>query len=377
MAASKSRYRARRNAFTLVELLVVISIIGLLIALLLPAVQTARESARRMNCSSNLRQMGLAAAQFHDTFRRLPPGYLGMQPHRRIADCSDPNLPGQYVGTPAFLLPYVEAGVVFDRLGANFSDFLKVTQFTPGAWWMLQTTENPQYIWNPDPTYDTYAMATTKIGLFGCPSQPSRVSEMATAWNLFPLEDGRCCGFQFCFNLQSPFGATDYFGVAGGFGNTPLVNQGVRNGWNRYLGAFGNRSKTRFADIRDGTSNTLLFGEATKLYLPGSIYGDSALWSTRYRGSCSWMGAGPMMTAFGLKEQYPAKNGFNGPLTGELMDPGAYFQFSSDHPGIVQFCFADNSTRAVNENIDRGVLIALSGIKDKVAVDVDSVAPTQ
>ncbi|MEE3368177.1 MAG: DUF1559 domain-containing protein [Planctomycetota bacterium] len=376
MAASHSRCSTRRNAFTLVELLVVISIIGLLIALLLPAVQIARESARRMNCSSNLRQMGLAAAQFHDTFRRLPPGYLGVQPHRRV-DCSNPNLPGQYVGTPAFLLPYVEAGVVYDRLGANFSDFLKVTQFTSGTWWMLQTTENPQYIWNPDPTYDTYAMATTKIGLFGCPSQPARVQERATAWNLFPLEDGRCCGFQFCFDLMSPFGATDYFGVAGGFGNTPAVNQGVRNGWNRYLGAFGNRSKTRFADIRDGTSNTLLFGEATKLYLPGSIYGDSPLWSTRYRGSCSWMGAGPMMTAFGIKEQYPAQNGFNGALTGELMEPGAYFQFSSDHSGIVQFCFADNSTRAVNENIDRGVLIALSGIKDKVAVDVDSVAPTQ
>ena len=84
-----------------------------------------------------------------------------------------------------------------------------------------------------------------------------------------------------------------------------------------------------------------------------------------------------MMTAFGLKEQYPAKDGFNGAPTGELMEPGAYFQFSSDHSGIVQFCFADNSTRAVNENIDRGVLIALSGIKDKVAVDVDTVAPTQ
>ena len=84
-----------------------------------------------------------------------------------------------------------------------------------------------------------------------------------------------------------------------------------------------------------------------------------------------------MPTAFGIKEQWPATDGPGGPPTGELMEPGAFFQFSSDHSGIVQFCFADNSTRAVNENIDRSVLIALSGIKDKVVVDVDSVAPTQ
>jgi prepilin-type N-terminal cleavage/methylation domain-containing protein len=97
--------KRKRTAFTLVELLVVIAIIGILIALLLPAVQAAREAARRAQCMNNLKQLGLAALQYHDQHRHLPPG-IGYYP------------PASYgtFGTSFFhLLPYLEEGNLFDR----------------------------------------------------------------------------------------------------------------------------------------------------------------------------------------------------------------------------------------------------------------------
>ena len=124
--------RKPRIAFTLVELLVVIAIIGVLVSLLLPAVQAAREAARRMSCTNNLKQISLAAHNFVDVHRLFPPG-LNVSPNSRDPNPAYNNPPpfaGPYVGCLAYLLPYLEQGNVYGQIPWTLLD----RQTTQGAW---------------------------------------------------------------------------------------------------------------------------------------------------------------------------------------------------------------------------------------------------
>ena len=101
----------RRRAFTLIELLVVIAIIGILVALLLPAVQAAREAARRIQCTTNLKQIGIAIHNYHDNYKTFPPGRL-----RMFVDGQ-----GRCFSAYAFMLPYLEANNLYQQIDFNFN----------------------------------------------------------------------------------------------------------------------------------------------------------------------------------------------------------------------------------------------------------------
>ncbi len=106
---------SKSKGFTLVELLVVIAIIGILVGLLLPAVQAAREAARRMQCSNNLKQLGLAALNYESTFKKFSPGFICARP--LVPDANNSNV--EAWGWTVLVMPFVEQGNLYNLLGAS------------------------------------------------------------------------------------------------------------------------------------------------------------------------------------------------------------------------------------------------------------------
>ena len=189
----------KQRAFTLVELLVVIAIIGILIALLLPAVQAAREAARRSQCSNHLKQFGLGMHNYHDTYKMFPAGINECQP--RIS------------WFPQFL-PFIEQGPLFDQM-----DFDTQNYICCGGW--------PNAVIN----------ATVPTAL--CPSDPQAGTK---------LQQG------FHGNYVGCAGSTE-FNAAGTGGD---CCGGLND---RLNGMFFGRSQIKFASVIDGTSNTVMFSE--------------------------------------------------------------------------------------------------------------------
>lgn len=328
------RNRAERG-FTLVELLVVIAIIGILIALLLPAVQAAREAARRTQCANNLRQIGLGSHGYHDAYKKFPPGALVGQRATGLLPGGKPPPYQQSVGSLAYILPYIELSTVRDRITINIR--VEDSVGAPGV------PANTVPYWT-DGT--TWTIAQSALPVFECPTDTPYANKTGTLALIY------CYGAEYdgLGNCEAEYfamggggdtmGRTNYIGVAGGMGSIP------RNAWEPFRGVFWNRSQTSTSHIQDGTSNTLLFGEWAGGYDSQGVLQYSA----------SWIGAGFLPTPWGLSPM----------IAGRWPD---WMQFSSMHSSGVQFAVADGSVRGLSRTLDTNIYIFYSGMIDGVKTD--------
>jgi prepilin-type N-terminal cleavage/methylation domain-containing protein/prepilin-type processing-associated H-X9-DG protein len=223
-----------RSGFTLVELLVVIAIIGVLVALLLPAVQAAREAARRMQCGNNLKQIGLALHNYHDSQKSMPMAYFVHIEGRQF------NIQPWAV----MILPYLEQQPLYDNYNMNYAP---VDQAGP----IGQANIN---------------IVRTKLPVFVCPSAPGGVNREyngaipANAVPTLPALTWRAAPSDYCVStgVRSTFANIAYAGRAGGVRHGALQDHiTIVN-----LGRGSNRP-CKFAHFLDGTNSTFLLGERT------------------------------------------------------------------------------------------------------------------
>ena len=305
----KNAFRQSRHGFTLVELLAVIAIIGVLIALLLPAVQSAREAARRIQCANNFRQVGVAMHNYHATFQCFPPGstwYKGVQP----ASCGPIPLAISYRGWGwgTFILPFVEQTQVYDMI-----------DFKVGG----------HYYYESQNGCLNQAAAATRIPVFECPSDPQAGELVACS-----------SAFQTGSDPDEDLPLSNMAGIADSYEHTCDGTYAIH--FRLADGVMANLGACKARDISDGTGNTLMIGEVTGGGR-GSFKGH--FWVTR-----AIMDTG---------------DGINGPttLTGGLpaedysrSDVGP----SSYHPGGCHFLLADGSVHFLAENIAYETLAALA-----------------
>ena len=310
-----------RRAFTLVELLVVIAIIGVLVALLLPAVQAAREAARRSQCANNLKQQALGVHNFHDTYQRIPPAHCIERGRNSAIGREEP--PGGYspTGYPyagpfwswmMHISPYIEMGTLKDKATMHTGNS------SSWPWWQdLNGVYKPT---GPGPT-----LLATQTKVFQCPSEGRGTMKLHDSGN----------------GLYAAL--SSYLGVTGThqFREAPTVNPSLRG----QDGIFYVNSQVRMAQITDGTSNTLMIGERTT--------SNTLLYGWQWAGAGDSPNFGATDVVLGVHERpltVNTSNSFNFFKPGTVRDPSDVhrYHFWSLHPGGGQWALADGSVRFIS-----------------------------
>ena len=343
---------SQRQGFTLIELLVVIAIIALLAALLLPAVQQAREAGRRSQCLNNLKQIMLAMANYESSFKTFPPGFISGTPGfgqaaqlpdpfiATTVSSASPNPPNTRVvttvtqwtmqpdwGWPAFILPQMDQGTIT----LDFSQPKFGTPTTTGGN-TTSTSPNEQYI-------------RTAIPSLICPS----------AQNLPSNRPG--------INQSAGWAYSTYRGCMGAYDNN-LVSNPNPNPVNANIprtpnGMLYELSAVRYADVKDGTTNTIIVGDSLFGFWADSLSCCVRVWDAQQADGNGNPPHPDVWDTYWLQTPPTVP-------TNILLDPpttasnNQFFSFGSGHGGLACFAIVDGSTKSVSKNINLNVFKAIS-----------------
>lgn len=304
--------RQPKTGFTLIELLVVIAIIGILVGMLLPAVQMVREAARRTDCLNNLKQLGIAFTHYHDAKRRIPPA--------RPAD--------EFLTWPVFIAPYLEANNFYDRVDIR------------GRY----ATQDPELM--------QFAMPNLFCRSRRSQGELSQFESGGEAIGSVGDYAGNAGTTQYLANDDWAQFDVDVDGVF----NSGWAHDHPIDGLGRLVG--GERGRYRFQDVLDGLSNTLFIGEKAvcldHMGQPGG-WGDGCIYNGNEPGTVMRLGG------IGLPLTTKKRLGTPG--------PGATPMFGSYHPGVVNFVFGDGHVTSISETIDEETLRRLCSRRDNMPIN--------
>lgn len=343
----------RRRGFTLVELLVVIAIIGILVALLLPAIQAAREAARRSQCQNNLKQMGLAALNFHDTRKALPPS--------KIVD---------HQATWLYLiLPFIEDAQLGAMWDISKGDFYDQT-------YQVRTAVIPTYIC-PSQTHDSFVIAKDiqNVGGHSHPSGDEGNAFYGSVADYMASMSSSCATVRpytapgFSGNQYNDGGSTSKQSYMVDGAIVPVKpgnfrgNPSAGGSANYPQGVLSYSSKVSIAKITDGTTKTLMFGEISEDRAKNfqAFNGDNP--SALFAGQHAPFAPNPDLN--------PHPNGYFASVSIQPKPAGNTVSFGSPHPGVVMFVMVDGSVQAISRDIEPSVVDLMAQRNDGETYDLN------
>ncbi|MFN7292463.1 MAG: DUF1559 domain-containing protein [Pirellula sp.] len=322
-SVKRSRFLSMKSrGFTLVELLVVIAIIGILVGLLLPAVQAAREAARRFQCANNIKQMGLALHNYEAAYRTYPPAFISRVTGPWPGGGNNP-IPEVGPGWSFFamILPQLEQANLHNSINFNLPIIAPVNQFA----------------------------RTMRVKEYQCPSDSW--TDPVTVWpTTIGLTDLAHTSYVACLGGGDPANAPAY---------TAMYEEQPFNGmFHRNVGV-------RHAQITDGTSNTIGIGERASMFAPngwaGVIPTAQTVFSPRIAASRGQVVGQTVRPAITMATVHVRTGGPNAPIG----SPGGFW---SPHTGGCLFLLMDGSTHTISTNVDMPTYRAMAGRNDGLVV---------